>query len=164
MFYPCDGPPTRREEVKFRVKLTRAGIDRHAETLSALGFKYLVEHIREGDTGYADYTVNIDYFGDVVRKLELFGSLLDDESLVTEVDFEELSQGRSVIAELAEKITRIQDKLALKRFLDNMGGEPVTGPIPEPEPEPEPPLPPPPVNEWKGFFAFLRDWWDSWSN
>ena len=109
MFYE---PMTRSETVKFRVKLDRAGVERHAETLTALGFRYLVEQCSEGDTGYADYTVNIQYFGDVVKKLELFSSLLDDYRLVTETDFEELNHGKSIICELVQKLTQIQEKLA----------------------------------------------------
>ena len=66
MFYE---PMTRSETVKFRVKLDREGVERRADAHSPR-LRYLVEQCSEGDTGYADYTVNIQYFGDVVKKLE----------------------------------------------------------------------------------------------
>ena len=153
-------PLSRSETVKFRVKLDRAGIERHAEALRALGFKYLVDHCAEGDTGYADYSINIQYFGDVVTKLELFSSLLDDHRLVTEADFEELKHGKSIIVGLVQRLTQIQDKLALRRFIDGTGGGDLA---PDPLVEEEPELPvvqaPAPVSAWRGFWAFLRDYW-----
>jgi hypothetical protein len=158
-------PLSRSETVKFKVTLNREGVERHAETLKILGFTYLVDSLQEGDTGYADYSINIQYFGDIVRKLELFATLVEDYRLVVTTDFEEMKHGRSIILDLAKQIGRIQDKLTLRRFIDDIHADaPLALPAPEPEPEPEPELPvavlepPAPVSEWRGFFAFLRDY------
>jgi hypothetical protein len=149
--YYC-GTPTRHEKVKFRVTLNREGALKHAESLRALGFDVLLQ-LQEGDTGHGDYTVSIDYFDDVVKKLGLVQSLLSDPLLVTEVDFEELNHGRSIIVDLAQKLTQIQDMLAMKRFLDGtLGGAPAPDPLPEPEPAPEPP--PSPARR-----RFWERWW-----
>ena len=155
MFYE---PLSRSETVKFRVTLNREGVERHAEALRVLGFKYLVDSIQEGDTGHADYSINIQYFGDVVTKLRLFSSLLDDHRLVTEADFQELNHGKSIICGLVQQLTQIQDKLALRRFIDGTGGGALaTGDEPEDEPEPE--LPVITVVDRSGWWDQLRDWW-----
>ena len=93
-----------------------------------------------------------------MKKLELFSSLLDDYRLVTETDFEELKHGKSIICELVQKLTQIQEKLALRRFIDGGGGDLAPIPLVEPEPEvfPQVTLE---VIDRSGFWASLQDWW-----
>jgi hypothetical protein len=111
------GERTRTETLSFKVKLDRAGADRHEPALRRTQFGRHLDWLVEGDTLHVDYSCNLHYFGDAERHLRLFEDLLADPAVVVDADVEELDHGKSILVDLVRTIERLQGRIARRAAL-----------------------------------------------
>ena len=101
--------PDRREAVKITLKLDKAAYERHRGAVMMLRLN--PGTLGQDDTLKVGYEFNVHYYGDVVDGLDAVSEIASDPSVVREVKIEELVHGRSVILEVAAKLTRLIDEL-----------------------------------------------------
>ena len=100
---------TLREEIRITAKLDHAAASRHWIDLTTVMPGVL--RTSDGDTLNLSYEFNAVYYDDVTSKMEAIIRILSDESVVREVNIEELRRGRSVFVDLVSQLTRLIDKL-----------------------------------------------------
>ena len=101
--------PDRREAVKITLKLDKSAYERHRGAVMML--KCNPGTLGQDDTLKVGYAFNVHYYGDVVTGSTPINEIASDPSVVREVNVEELVHGRSVVLEVAAKLTRLIDEL-----------------------------------------------------
>jgi hypothetical protein len=65
-------------------------------------------HVKDGDKVSIDFTLYIDYLNNIEDRLLAMEKILKAPGVVSDIDYEELRYGQSVIANIFDTITRIQ--------------------------------------------------------
>ncbi len=110
LFKKPDPSQVVRRSERFRIQLTldKVRAEKHAATLARL---LIVDRPLFGDDMLTlQYTLDIDYLGNVVEKLTAIESLLNDPGVVRHVETDELSLGRCLIQTILLKLNSIERK------------------------------------------------------
>lgn len=105
------GAPTLTEVLRFRIDFDAAKARAHRTALATLA-EHIRHDIQDGDTLKFSYAVQVQYFGEVARKLDALLEILEDEEMVLHVDLEEMIRGRSVIRDVLAKLEALIDEEA----------------------------------------------------
>lgn len=100
---------TRIEKVEIKIVLDKSAYDRHRQDV-----EQLCPHtwqIGDSDTIKLNYKFDVSYLGEIQSHFLAIERLLDDKSIIRHTSVKELIHGKSLILSIAEKLTRIIDRL-----------------------------------------------------
>jgi len=101
---------SRQEKLQFKVTLEKGHYDRYLpEVGKFIDTNNMV--IRDGDTVRIDYSVYVDYFGEVNDRLEAILKLMSNGEGIVNCSHTELAYGRCLIEDILVKFRSIENKL-----------------------------------------------------
>jgi hypothetical protein len=96
----------KQEEVNIRMTLDPAAYARHAQAVGVLVPNFKEQMLKDDELKVA-YDFTIEYFGNVVRKLEAVEKICSDPDVVVAASCPELEQGRLLVYEALKRLEAI---------------------------------------------------------
>lgn len=97
-----------QEVVRINFTLNKSLSELYAETIKEL---CTVPNLNDGDDLKIHYQFNIQYFGEIVKKLKAVLTLLNDPIVIVNCNHEELLHGQCLIEEVLLGLKNIEAKL-----------------------------------------------------
>jgi hypothetical protein len=88
------------------MELTKDAADKHEDAVKTL-IRNLKTQLRDGDTLKVTYDFIVQYYGDIVRKLQAVGVICSDPSVVVTASCGELEEGRILVYEVLKKLDHV---------------------------------------------------------
>ncbi len=102
------GKPTRTESLGIRMDVDgKSAYTKHSRSLRDLPLTKPIEDFEDGDILKVDYTLDINYFGDVAKALQAVADICSDPNVVVTASCADLTQGRILCYEAFRKLDAI---------------------------------------------------------
>jgi hypothetical protein len=99
--------PSRIENVRISMELSKSGFLEHLETIKLLRPDAVDLHMDDDTTLSLDYDFSISYLSSVAEHLKAVQTLCEAEDVVVKASCEELEQGRILIYEVLKRLDAI---------------------------------------------------------
>lgn len=99
--------PNRIENIQINLQLDKQKFDKHKDELGEL-LTY-TPTVCSGDILNVKYNFNVEYYGNICKKLAAINEIMADPEVVISVSDDELNHGQSVIAETFRLVNELKE-------------------------------------------------------
>jgi hypothetical protein len=102
----------RQDKLQFQLDLNKDKVEKHLKHIAIiLGQKEFIVKLDADDMLKINYDLHIQYFGDVVERLEALNSVLNDPEVLLNISTKELRVGFCLIENIFKQIEAIKTRL-----------------------------------------------------